>query len=305
MSIKIKGQNSYIQTGRINMSPAANSSYSVGFSSAGTYVVPVPPGYTKAKLVCVGGGGNGATGLSSNSTSGGGGAGGGCAAKDIHDLSTHRFFTITIGAVPTATSGDGVNGSNGANTTITGNGIYMIAYGGQGGRAPGNGTTATGGTASGGDTNYTGGSGGAANGSTYASGGGGAAGPTGNGGNGSTGDGSYSPTSGQSGSGSGGGGGTGFGGGVSASGGSGSGGGGVNQAGGTCSGSTNPNQNPGGYAGGDPIFIPPSRNGGNMHNNGSPLANGGIGGGGGPGTFNSSTNSWVGGIGSAAIMWIR
>ncbi len=130
--------------------------------SSGTFIAPVSAMYL---VTAIGPGGSGAYAPTGNGRAATGGGAGGLAQKKVR-LNAGDTLTIAIGAGGVAPTVAGTNGSDGADTTITGPGVSLIARGGKGGktRAAGVGTAAgaAGGIAEGGDFNWTGGGSGSA-----------------------------------------------------------------------------------------------------------------------------------------------
>jgi hypothetical protein len=147
--------------------------FTVNFTSSGTWTVPA--GITKCIVEAWGGGGAGG----GRTTSGrAGGGGGGAYARMNFTVSQGQVHNITVAA---SVAGGTVNGANG-NPTYFDTGASLYAAGGSGGLSAG--TGGAGGTvaASKGDVRYAGGNGGTSD-ATWSGGGGGGAGSTGAGGN--------------------------------------------------------------------------------------------------------------------------
>ena len=131
----------------------------IPFLNQQTYTTPsanvsitVPANVNTVTIEAYGGGGAGieTPGAQANNNAGGGGY-----SKVTVPVVSGEVFTYTIGA------GGSTSGSNGANTTVTGNAVSIIANGGGGGQAT---TYGAGGSASGGNVNLSGGNGSGTNG---------------------------------------------------------------------------------------------------------------------------------------------
>jgi len=122
----------------------------------------VPPLDGNVMIHVIGGGGSGSASTSnsdSTTAAGGGGAGGYC-RKNSLAVTTSSSFTVVVGAghQPTTIL---VAGGNGGNSTVAGTGLSatLTANGGLGHPRGTTADSATGGSASNGDVNYTGGAG--------------------------------------------------------------------------------------------------------------------------------------------------
>ena len=131
----------------------------IPFLNQQTYTTPaanvsitVPANVNTVTIEAYGGGGAGieTPGAQANNNAGGGGY-----SKVTVPVVAGEVFTYTIGA------GGSTSGSNGSNTTVTGNAVSIIANGGGGGQAT---TYGAGGSASGGNVNLSGGDGSGTNG---------------------------------------------------------------------------------------------------------------------------------------------
>lgn len=173
----------------------------VTFTASGSANWTAPTGVTSVKVECWGAGGGGgggsiANGLTNNA--GGAGGGGEYALDPAIAVTPGNMYAYTVGATGTG-GGINTNGSDGANSTFTGNSVTVTAHGGKGGAKGGSstssaGTGGAGGTGSTNATHFNGGTGGngANGGGSNAGGGGGGAGSAGtahagnNGNNGTT-----------------------------------------------------------------------------------------------------------------------
>lgn len=265
------------------------------YGTAGTSNFDILDGYGLMQAVNVGAGAGAGTRAGAVGSGGGAGA---CCSKSVPLAPTgNGTLSVVRGAAGTGAVSGTADGTDGADSTISGGPLTtpMVAGGGKkglGATTPGG----LGGTATGGDANRTGGPGGDGSASAVTPpGGGGAAGPTADGAAGSAAGG----TTGTAGTGTAGGGGSGNG----TTGNGASGGGGVNQPGGWSLNSSTPfvyQAN----AGGEPGFCPPAEPGQSLYAGSAPLAaqgkNGGKGGGG--GGSSQGNQSGNGGIGTAAIL---
>ena len=126
------------------------------FTTSGTFIAPVT-GFYVVRVVGAGGCGACIRGFARSGATGGGA--GGYAVKTLF-AKQGDAFTVTVGAGGPAQEGQKLNGIAGGTSSFVGNGINVVANGGEGGTwldDTGTANGAAGGTASGGDANFTGG----------------------------------------------------------------------------------------------------------------------------------------------------
>ncbi len=103
------------------------------YGTAGSYTLPVPPGFTQARVRAWGGGGG--SGGSSSTDSAGAGAGGNYAEDTLSEIGG-ATLTITVGAGGTGgASTPTAGGAGGASSVAIGGTTYVLANGGLGGAA--------------------------------------------------------------------------------------------------------------------------------------------------------------------------
>ena len=96
--------------------------YQILYANVGSYTFTVPDLVSSIDIVCIGGGGGGCHNFWDD---GAGGGGGGLVWANSISVSSGQQYNITVGA-------GGANTQNGGNTSFSGNGINIIAYGGGG-----------------------------------------------------------------------------------------------------------------------------------------------------------------------------
>ncbi|WP_406734240.1 hypothetical protein RJD39_19920 [Vibrio scophthalmi] len=123
------------------------------FTSSGVFTIPAGNSLTNPRILIVAGGGGGGGAIAPYYVSGGGGAGGVVQGSGINSLAPGQY-TVVVGAGGAGgrpTSGQGVDGSNGGNSSINGPSANLTAIGGGGGGGPtGNYNGAVGGSGGGG-----------------------------------------------------------------------------------------------------------------------------------------------------------
>jgi hypothetical protein len=166
--------------------PGAFSAGGQTFNTPGTFQWVCPAGISTIQAQCVGGGGGG-----SNGFFGPGGGGGEFAAENTLAVTPGKTYQIVVGAGGSGGSGSfsPQAGSNGQNSTITGDSKTVVANGGGGGPRNSNSGHGSGGHGSSNSIHNSGGNGGSWNNGNGGAGGGGSGGTSsaGNAGHGATG----------------------------------------------------------------------------------------------------------------------
>ncbi len=119
------------------------------FTSSG--LLSCPASVTGVQILVVGAGGSGGNHPNSGGSVGGGGGGG--VVYGTNETLSAASYTVTVGGttsgVTAPSSGCGAPGNSGANSSFSGGGISIVAYGGGGGGGCGDGTGKTGGSTGG------------------------------------------------------------------------------------------------------------------------------------------------------------